>query len=1747
MNTFRTLLPGALACLLGLPTLSFGQNDLCSGALPIACGQTVSGNTTSASADPDACVGNNTAPGVWYTFTGANSNDPGAATGSAGDYIFLSTCGSSYDTKIDVFEGTCGALTCVAGNDDTSNNGCFGGSRIVFPTTVGTTYYVLISGKDATDFGAFNLAMTCGTGTTGSVVQMPQTGMNYVPCGTNATLQDAGGAGNYLDNSAGYTVLEASAFSTIHLSGNWVFDDEQIDYLVIYAGSGLETVLLSTANSGTINVTAPMGEPVIVYFNTDNVGTAAGLNLNVSWSGPCAPDPNQTCAQASPITCGQTISGTTHWATTDAIACVGNNTAPGVWYTFTGANSNAPGAPPGSTGDHIFLSTCGSDYDTKIDVFEGSCGALTCVAGNDDTHPFMGCSNGSRVFFPTTVGTTYSILVSGKDASASGNFELTMDCAPAQGGPVVLVPQTGAKYVPCGTSVVLRDAGNLGNYPDNANGYTILEATNNSAITLSGNVVFDGEQVDQLAIYTGTGLETLEATYYNSGAVNFTGQPGESVIVFFYSDNFSNAAGFNLNVTWSGACVPVPNEFCTEALPITCGATVNGFTMGASGDGAPTCFGGSNLPGVWYTFTGANSNDPLATVGTPGDVVTLKACTTGSIYSAQLEVFEGDCNSLTCIVGGNTIVNYVGCDYGSEVSLNTTVGTTYYVLVSIEEPTGYSAFDLSLTCEALCTTMATNGVCTGAEPIPVTPYGTQSLTLANNLCVPLGPFYSTDCSDPTMPNSWSTWHSFTTGSVGNVHLDLETISAYGLFAEVYTACGGTTSLCAEGALDISTTFNLQPFTSYLLRVGCYAANTRGHYMISLAEANLPPANDNCSGAVPLLCGQVVNASTAGVVPDTSSCFGTVPSQGLWYTITGWNTSNPQAAPGSVGDLVELRTCGDAGFDTRIDVFEGSCGALTCVTSSDDGYAAACGANKSRATFQSVVGTTYYILVTGTDDAAFGAFELTVDCGQVSEMPVARIPPDAINYVPCGTNVTLRDWGNLGNYLNNSNGYTVLQASHTATVTLSGSYSLDGDDHLAVFHGVGMNDLVAEYFGSGTINFTGLPGEPITVLFYSDAANTAQGFDLNVTYGGNCVLAYTLATPIACGSTLSGTTVGASDDDAPTCFGGSNLPGKWYTFTGENSSDPLAAISTPGDLVTLNACPTNSNYRTQIEVFDGVGSSLNCIVGSSVIGGTGGCYQGSEVSLNTTVGATYYVLVSFVSPTASGTFDLTMTCDTLCATVPANGVCSGALVVPLAPYGTTSFITDDNSCVPLGDFYSALCGSAFPNSWGTWYTFTTSSSGRVAIDIVPLTTQGSMHWEVRTACGVSSTTCSPGLNQTAALLPNTTYWMRVGTYTAQSRGTYQISLAEGAPPPPANDHCAGAIPITIGTPVAGTNAWATTGPDELAGGCSFFSIGGTKGVWYTLAGVDGMMSASTCNDGYSSIRVLSGSCGNLSCVEAQLEPCGFDGYRVTWAGSADSTYYLVVGTCCGNASGGAFTLLVEQDVRIGIQPKVFLQGPYDPGTGLMRDDLRANFLIPQIYGNGYMVYTAMYPVTGPDALVDWVTVELRDAADGQTVVASKDVLVQSDGSMISDHGVSFQTFNASPGNYYVAVHHRNHLSVMSATPIALGGVLDTIDFTDGSTATYGTDAQVDINGVKAMWCGDVNGDGVIKYTGGSNDRDEVLQVIGGVIPTNTTSGRYDADVNLDGQVKYTGANNDRDMILQNIGGTIPTATRNEQMP
>ena len=250
-------------------------------------------------------------------------------------------------------------------------------------------------------------------------------------------------------------------------------------------------------------------------------------------------------------------------------------------------------------------------------------------------------------------------------------------------------------------------------------------------------------------------------------------------------------------------------------------------------------------------------------------------------------------------------------------------------------------------------------------------------------------------------------------------------------------------------------------------------------------------------------------------------------------------------------------------------------------------------------------------------------------------------------------------------------------------------------------------------------------------------------------------------------------------------------------------------------------------------------------------------------------------------------------------------------------------------------------------------------------------------------------------------------------------------------------------------------------------------------------------------------------------------------------------------------------MVKPASRVRVSMKVFLEGAFDQATSLMRDDLRSASLIPalepystiftHVGGGGESVAPAVVATTGSTAIVDWVFLQLRNKSDPAVVLATRSALVRRDGQVVDMDGLSPVGFNVPVGDYFVSVRHRNHLGTMTSSPAHLNYSPTIVDFTQPSTATWGTDAQRNVNGTMALWTGDVLRDGTIRYIGQDNDRDPILFRIGGSEPTQTATG-YDAtDTGLDGTTRYLGQNNDRDPILLNIGGSIPTDVRLEQLP
>lgn len=268
-----------------------------------------------------------------------------------------------------------------------------------------------------------------------------------------------------------------------------------------------------------------------------------------------------------------------------------------------------------------------------------------------------------------------------------------------------------------------------------------------------------------------------------------------------------------------------------------------------------------------------------------------------------------------------------------------------------------------------------------------------------------------------------------------------------------------------------------------------------------------------------------------------------------------------------------------------------------------------------------------------------------------------------------------------------------------------------------------------------------------------------------------------------------------------------------------------------------------------------------------------------------------------------------------------------------------------------------------------------------------------------------------------------------------------------------------------------------------------------------------------------------------------------------------------GGCTTQALSVAITNVDEDSVRV--TTRVFFQGNFNLATKQMSDNLRKLGYLPKLQPYGTLLASfgysnvenippfnypgtetatdAMLATTGDDAPVDWVLVELRDASNPKIRVAAKAGLLQRDGDIISTpSGSPSLDFNGiADGDYYVAVRHRNHIGVMSATPLRLTNEPISLDFTDPATPTYGTDQRLTDGVTALLWGGDTNNSNSSIAVGPGSDANVILGAIliaPGNVLTNTyyrLGGYYASDLNLDGYTIFSGPNNDINILLGNV--------------
>jgi alpha-tubulin suppressor-like RCC1 family protein len=214
---------------------------------------------------------------------------------------------------------------------------------------------------------------------------------------------------------------------------------------------------------------------------------------------------------------------------------------------------------------------------------------------------------------------------------------------------------------------------------------------------------------------------------------------------------------------------------------------------------------------------------------------------------------------------------------------------------------------------------------------------------------------------------------------------------------------------------------------------------------------------------------------------------------------------------------------------------------------------------------------------------------------------------------------------------------------------------------------------------------------------------------------------------------------------------------------------------------------------------------------------------------------------------------------------------------------------------------------------------------------------------------------------------------------------------------------------------------------------------------------------------------------------------------------DNDGYLIPIGVGATAVMEAYEYLTQTQPAL-LQVEAWLQGvatdDISIGAPEMRNTLRDANMIPiqQPYNTAPWNYAGTES-TGtldnmPTNAVDWVLLELRDAADPTQIVWQKAALLLSDGSIQDADNpypnkvrLDLPDGNIVPsnGSYYLVVRHRNHLAIISNSPIPIINNGLSYDFTLSPQTAMGNNQLVQINNRYALKAGDIDGNGIINVT------------------------------------------------------------------
>ena len=306
--------------------------------------------------------------------------------------------------------------------------------------------------------------------------------------------------------------------------------------------------------------------------------------------------------------------------------------------------------------------------------------------------------------------------------------------------------------------------------------------------------------------------------------------------------------------------------------------------------------------------------------------------------------------------GGTDIVNQQSVTTNSfSVSQTLAANTVYYLKVTAQNASGESQGCSNIMFRTAPGQPVNDG-CANAVTLTVNP---NAICTSSVQGYTLGATSSGLNPSPCFGNpDDDVWFKFV-ATAATHKISLTNIASIGtsfsedLYFQVFSGtCGNLTSiLCSDPAAAVVS--GLTVGATYYMRVYSYnGAGNNQSFTICVGSIPPPPANDACSGAIP--------ATAFPYSYTQSDASGATNNSGFLITCSdGMNDGTWFSFVGNGGNLdIAVTMPSGSAFDPQVGVFTGSCGALTCVDTVDDG-----GDGESEIlSVPTVSGTTYFVNV-----------------------------------------------------------------------------------------------------------------------------------------------------------------------------------------------------------------------------------------------------------------------------------------------------------------------------------------------------------------------------------------------------------------------------------------------------------------------------------------------------------------------------------------------------------------------------------------------------------------------------------------------------------------------------------------------------------------------------------------------------------------------------------------------------------------